>query len=379
MILRPSGIVIGGKLELGLELVMDGPHIAEVRPHTGKPENFVLSPAFVNAHSHLEYRGLIDAVDGDDYWTWIREITRLKPLQSPEEVRRDAHLAATENRKTGVALIAEHSDRPFAGEALAAHGVGGILFQEVITLAEHADPAEKLRQVEERAQSQRAAFGGPVALTPHAPYTVDPTTLAGFSRGPISIHVAESIWENELYSSHSGPIADLYRRLEIPLPSLARSATAYLDSLGLVRPGVQFVHGCALDGDDLDLIAERGVSVAHCPRSNARLRCPTAPIRELLDRGVQVGIGLDSPASSGPIGMFAEMRAAREANPSVTPEEIWLMATEMGARSLPGVCRQDWSIAPGSSVPLIKVFCSDARTTESLLNATPDQVKFVDL
>jgi len=379
VILRPSGVVIGGKLELGLELVLDGPRIDEVRPHTGKPDPYVLSPAFVNAHSHLEYRGLIDAVEGDDYWAWIREITRLKPLQDLEQVRRDAHLAASENRRTGVALIAEHSDRPFAGEALAARGVGGILFQEVITLAEHADPTEKLRQVEERAQSQRVAFGGPVALTPHAPYTVDAKTLATFAQGPVSIHVAESACENELYSSNSGPIADLYRRLEIPLPPRHRSATAYLDSLGLVRPGVQFVHGCALDGDDIDLIAERGVSVAHCPRSNARLRCPTAPIRELLDRGVQVGIGLDSPASSGPIDMFSEMRAAREANPTVTAEEIWLMATEMGARSLPGVAKQDWRIAPGSSVPLIKVFCPDARTTESLLEAAPEQVEFVVL
>ena len=81
----------------------------------------------------------------------------------------------------------------------------------------------------------------------------------------------------------------------------------------------------------IELIAERGCTVAHCPRSNSALGCPTAPIGVLLDMGVRVGIGMDSAASSGMIDMFAEMRetvrTSRETSRPLTEEEVWHMAT----------------------------------------------------
>ncbi|MBC8063981.1 MAG: hypothetical protein H7Y17_04070, partial [Chlorobia bacterium] len=75
MIVRPYGIVQSGSLQLGLEILLHGNQITEVRPHTGIPENFVVSPAFVNAHSHLEYRGMQGKLKSEEYWSWIREIT----------------------------------------------------------------------------------------------------------------------------------------------------------------------------------------------------------------------------------------------------------------------------------------------------------------
>jgi cytosine/adenosine deaminase-related metal-dependent hydrolase len=126
-------------------------------------------------------------------------------------------------------------------------------------------------------------------------------------------------------------------------------------------------------------MAKVGVRAAHCPRSNKRLQCPYAPIREMLDVGVLVGLGMDSPASGSTIDMFAEMRAAlklsQERRAPLSPEEVWNMATTMGALSLG---TSDWKIQKGSHVPLIQIWISDAASTKDLIQkSSPELVRWV--
>lgn len=359
---------------------MDG-QIVEVRPHTGIPELYVVSPAFVNAHSHLEYRGLQGAIEEREFWPWIREITRLKPEQDLGQVRSDTHLAALENRRTGVALIGEHSDRPYSGEAMAKAGLQGVIFQEVITLLEREAPEEKLASVAEKAEHQRKAFAGDVQLNPHAIYTVDPGTLRKFgeSKSPISLHLAETPDESAFTKSGEGPIAEFYRNTGVPFEPTGLSAFGAAKLYGLVRPGAQLVHCCDLSDAEIEELSGSGATVAHCPGSNAALGCPPAKVREMLDARIDVGLGLDSPASSGPIDMFEEMRCALKAslrrNAPVLAEEVWRMATSMGARSL-GF--QGWDIRRDSSVPLIKIHIPDALETEDLIErCSPGMVEWL--
>lgn len=383
MIVRPYGIVIDGRLELGLELEMHGGTIVAVRPHTGVPEPFVVSAAFVNAHSHFEYLGLEGKVAGDAYWPWIRELTRMKAEQSGEQVRADARRAARLNRATGVALVAEHSDRPGSAEAMAAEGLEGVLFQELITVREYGRPEEKVRMVEARAEANRAAFGGLVVCNPHAYHTLSPGPLASLGRSghPLSIHVAETEAESQLTRFGEGPIADFYRLEGIPVEPTGKGVVATLSDLGCARPGVQFVHCCSLEEGDVERLAEAGVTVAHCPRSNARLSCPEAPVREMLDAGIAVGLGLDSAASSGPIDMFAEMRAALDASRRrgrpVGAEEVWRMATEMGRDAVP-TPHSGWRIEEGAHVPLIALHVPDATEIEELIErGAPEKVEWL--
>ncbi|MFZ4508784.1 MAG: amidohydrolase family protein [Fimbriimonas sp.] len=384
MILRPYGLVIGGVLETGLELVLDGDRIDEIRPHTGLPGPFVVSPAFVNAHSHLEYRSMLGAIDAPEYLPWIRELIRLKALESDDQVREACHLAARENRATGVAWIGEHSDRPFAGEALAAEGIGGAIFQEVITFFQLERRLEILAEVEARAERNRHSFSGTVTLSPHAFHTVDPDTLTeiGQRGDPVSIHLAESKLENQLLQKREGLLADPWRVEGLKRFPIGISVVEALRLVGLVRPGVQFVHACDVSDQDIASMAEGGVTVAHCPRSNVRLRCPIAPVRRMLEAGINVGLGLDSVASSGEIDMFAEMRAALtagyELGQPLTAEQVWQMATTKGHQSFGPATDRVWDIEVGSTVPLIKIGVSDALWTEDLiLNGTIDSVGWV--
>ena len=365
-------------MRVGLEIEIDDGEIVEIRPNRGLADDFVLAPAFVNAHSHLEYRGLQGLVRAESYWPWLRELTAAKSRQPEDAVLEWALVAAGENRATGVALIGEHSDRPVSGLAIERHGLEGIIFQEVITVGE-ADPHRKLKQVQQRVAKNQAVFRGQVVPSPHAYWTVDEQTLSGFREGPLSVHVAESQLERECFVKGTGAMAEALASWEGPTKDLGLTAVLRLDALGLARPGTQFVHCCDLDDTEIALIAERRVSVAHCPRSNVRLQCPGAPMRELLAAGVQVGLGMDSPASGGPIDMFAEMRAAlnvaRQRGRPLTPEEVWTMATVSGAASLG---RPSWDIEVGSRAPLLKLHIGGAVCTEDLIcRGRPDLVEWV--
>lgn len=373
MRLRPYGIVLDGRLELGLEVELEHGRITHLGPQTGMPDPYVLSTAFVNAHSHLEYRGMLGKMPSGEYWPWIREITRLKPLQTPEEVAHDCLVAARENLATGVAAIGEHSDRPCSGAALAKVPLRGVIFQEVITSYMMDTRTERLTEIKANAEINRASFDGQVLLSPHTAFTVDHLTLAeiGASGQLFSIHVAETPLESQFTRDGSGPLGQGDRPSAIGFKPHGKSIVGTLDELGLVRKGAQFVHCCAIEPEDPALLAERGVTVAHCPRSNITLGCPIAPVRELLDAGVIVGLGLDSAASSGPIDLFAEMRAALEVSRfrgrPLLAEEVWRMATEMGARSIPGLDLPPWHIAVGESPPLIALDIPGALTVEDLI------------
>jgi len=437
--IRPYGVVIGGVLEFGLELAIVDGVIQDVRPHTGPAEPFVISPAFVNAHSHLEYRGMQDQIPHPEYYEWIYELSRLKPLETPEFVAAQCDLAALENRKTGVAWIGEHSDRLGSAAAMVKHGLGGWIFQEVITsgspdiaatmravqarlvtnnsfltdLYASSNPYQTLDVIDEHGPggSQTVARAsktlGPIvesqesesrrnpvvttaippigsSLNPHAYFTVDREILRQFgaSGEPSSIHVAETIHESNFTRTGTGPLAERRRSFGVPFEIYGLSVVQVLDELGVLRPGMQCVHCCDVDENDIAIMAKRGVTIAHCPRSNVRLQCPIAPVREFLDAGITVGLGMDSPASGGPIDMFTEMRStlavSRERGVPITAEEVWRMATSEGYKSFGKPSDEAWDIYIGSKTPLIKLHLLGGNNVSDLIKlSSPDLVSWI--
>jgi 5-methylthioadenosine/S-adenosylhomocysteine deaminase len=112
-------------------------------------------------------------------------------------------------------------------------------------------------------------------------------------------------------------------------------------------------HCVDVDDDEIVLLAEHSVGVAHCPRSNGILGCGVAPLRDLLAAGVAVGIATDSPASTPSFDLFEELRAAivaaraRERRPdALTAQTALELATVGGARVL-GLDGEVGSLAPG--------------------------------
>ncbi len=89
-----------------------------------------------------------------------------------------------------------------------------------------------------------------------------------------------------------------------------RSLVRYTQDLGLLSERMQVIHAIWVDGDDLDLIAENGAKVAHNPISNLRLGSGVMPLREMLERGISVSLGVDEAIADDAINMWSVMKTA---------------------------------------------------------------------
>ncbi len=127
---------------------------------------------------------------------------------------------------------------------------------------------------------------------------------------PLATHVAESRNEIEALATGSGPIAEAVARIGGSVPCLGDYPLARLQRDGCLGPDVVAIHAVEIGPAEIAILAGSGSPVAHCPRSNAQLGCGAAPVRALLDAGVAVGLGMDSPASALSFDMFEELRCA---------------------------------------------------------------------
>jgi 5-methylthioadenosine/S-adenosylhomocysteine deaminase len=125
-------------------------------------------------------------------------------------------------------------------------------------------------------------------------------------------------------------------------------------------------HCVHVDAEELDLIVEAGVGIAHCPRSNALLGCGIAPLSSFRAAGALVGIGTDSPASTPSFDAFEEMRAAlmaaraREQRPdALAAAETLELATLGSARAL-GLEAEIGSLEAGKRADLAVVSLADS-------------------
>jgi cytosine/adenosine deaminase-related metal-dependent hydrolase len=163
----------------------------------------------------------------------------------------------------------------------------------------------------------------------------------------------------EFLSTGRGTIRDLlYPAVGCPVPPprrRARSPIEYLDALGALAWRPLLVHAVHVDAADIRRMAKSGVSVAHCPRSNARLSGGVAPVADFLAQGIPVGLGTDSLAGVPTLDLWDEMRAAAAGQAGrLAPREILEMATLLGAAAL-GLADQVGSLALGKRADLIAV------------------------
>jgi 5-methylthioadenosine/S-adenosylhomocysteine deaminase len=352
--------VDGEPIEDGAVAIEDG-RIAAVgrREDLGEGERFAdaaILPGLVNAHTHLEYAVYAGFGDGLAFGPWLRVHIERKSRIGWDEFVAIARLGAAECLRCGVTTIADAS---FSGAALAAAaelGLAGYVGLEVFG----ADVEEALASLEER-REELAALETPVlrlAVSPHAPYSVSADLYrAVLDGGGFGItHVAESEDELRYLATGDGPIAAV-SEVEPPGTTPVR----HLAREGLLRPNVIAAHCVKVDEEEIALLAEHDVPVAHCPRSNAILGCGVAPLGELLGAGLRVGLGTDSPASTPSFDLFEELRAAvfaaraRAGRPDALSPEIALeLATLRSARAL-GLDDEVGSLAPGKRADLTVV------------------------
>lgn len=352
----------------------------------------ILCPGLVDAHCHLEWSLLDGLLPPAEFSRWLGRLLPLRPRLTPDDHRTAARFGALRALEAGTTTVSDSGPTGAGAQALAESGLRGLVHLEAFG-REAGDAADAAADVLlARAAELDAQIGprGRVGISPHAPYTVGPDywrallARAGDRERPWATHLAESAAEERVIASGDGPLGDLFAAGGLepgrwPGPAQA-GPVARAELAGVLRPGLVAAHCVRLGPGDPRRLAGAGVAVAHCPRSNLHLRCGRAPLEELRDAGVAVGLGTDSPASGGDYDLRAEARACRRAHAEVHPLDdgaLLRLITADAARAV-GMEATVGSLAPGLRADLLAVAPAGDRTApEGLLMDPRSTVEMV--
>lgn len=322
----------------------------------------VLLPGLVNAHTHAAMVLLRGRAENLPLGRWLR--STVWPLErrwvDPDYVRDGTTLAIAEMLRAGITCFADMHLWPdvVAQTAASLHmraSVGLVVTESATRWAATAD------EYIDRGMRLRDEYNGdPLVSThfaPHAPYSASDATLARVRRLadeldlPVAMHLHETAWE-----------------VEQSVQAHGRRPLARLAALGLASPQLVAIHMTQVDAADMDLLAEAGASVVHCPESNLKLGSGVCPVARLLGRGVRVALGTDGAASNNDLDLLAEARIAGLLSSGVAASpgdlvaaDLLRMATLEGARAL-GLGEETGSLEPGKWADLC---CVDLRAARS--------------
>jgi len=319
-------------------------------------DDAVLIPAFVNAHSHIEYAVYAGFGDGlGDFAEWITLHIERKARIGWDEYVDIARLGAAECLTSGIGTIGDCSYSGAAAVACSDLGLRANVYLEVFG----ADPAPALESFAARRERVQDSLSERVrpGISPHAPYSVSLELYrAAAELGlPVATHISESRAEVNYLTMGEGPWGN-YADLLVKPPGT--TGTRLLAEHGLLGPNVVAAHCVMVDAEEIALLASSRTAVAHCPRSNSALGCGVAPLAELRNADVRVGVGTDSPASAPSFDFFEELRnvlfaaRARARRPDVlSAADALELGTLGGARAL-GRGEEAGSLVPGKRADL---------------------------
>lgn len=298
-------------------------------------DSHALMPGLVNAHGHFAMtllRGIGELKSLED---WLKET--IWPLEhrwvDAQFVLDGAELAIAEMIASGTTCA---SDMYWFPDVVAQAAVNiGFRIQVAFPVTDHENAWAKsadecIHKGLALLDQQRDQDLVRVAFGPHSPYTVEQQTLnriqtlADELDTGIQIHMHETAAEVAAAQDRWGT-----------------SWVRHLQSLGLLTSNLQAVHMTQLDDEEIELVANAGTHVIHCPQSNLKLASGRCRVADLSNAGVNVCLGTDGAASNNSLDLFQEMRTAALIWKSSTNDaaaapaaDMLQMATIGGARAL---------------------------------------------
>ena len=320
-------------------------------------------PGLVNAHTHLELSGLRGRVaPAPAMPVWVDDLLA-RAAETGGHDRGAVVAAIDEIRRSGTVLVGDISNTLASIEPLLAAPLAAVVFREIIGF----DPADASAVARAAVDEISGTIGGHkvrTSLAAHAPYSTAPalfeaigTELDRWPDLPASVHLAESPDEIEFLRSGTGRWRCLLERLGAWAPRWTPpqcGPVAFLERVGWLDARVLVVHGVHLDDTELATLAQAGVTLVTCPRSNEWTGAGRAPVARFFASGVRLAVGTDSLASTPDLNLFAELAAMRSLAPAVSAADLLRSATLHGALAL-GYGDEFGSIAPGKSAELIAV------------------------
>ncbi len=346
----------------GVDVLIEGKRIKSIGKAIPVPQGctvidasrHVVMPGLVNTHHHF-YQTLtrnVPAVQDAKLFDWLVYLYEVWKGIDEEAVYWSSMLAMAELAKTGCTLSTDHHylyPRTFTGDlpgiqfkAASEIGLrfaptrgsmslskkdGGLPPDSVVQDEDEilAQSEDALRKHHDRSPDSMRR----VALAPCSPFSVseksmrDAADLARRYGARLHTHLAETADETDFC-----------------MQTLGRRPLRVMEDNGFVGKDVWYAHGIHFNDEELDLLASTGTGVAHCPSSNMRLGSGICRVREMLDRGVNVGLAVDGSASNDASDMLGEARQAlllqrvRYGSGGINAREVLGVATIGGARIL---------------------------------------------
>ena len=287
----------------------------------------LLMPGFKNAHTHSGMTAMRSYADGLPLQEWLE--TKIFPMEANmtgEDVALLTKLAIMEYVTSGVTSIMDMYLTPYTiAEACVECGMRVVQVSGINkfgpSLEEFEDRFLKING-KNPLSTQLMGF--------HAEYTCDPELLKSLS------DLAHK-YKQPMYTHNSETESEVKGCIE----RYGVTPTVYLDSLGLFDFGGGGYHCVHLTDEDIDIFKRRNMSVISNPGSNTKLASGVAPIKKLMDNGINIALGTDGPSSNNCLDMFREMflvtglAKLREKDAAVVDGlEVLKMATKNGAKAM---------------------------------------------
>ena len=294
-----------------------------------------LIPGLVNAHTHASMTLLRGLADDQRLDVWL--LGYIMPVErefvTPKFCELGTLIACAEMIRGGITAFADmYYFEDAVARATAEAGMRAICSQTILRF-----PSPDAESFEDSLRSAREFIARwkdhhliIPSIGPHSAYSTTETILKECIKislefdVPINIHIAETMDEQEQWRKNYG------------MPVIP-----WLKKLGLFEAEVIAHHCVHVDAGEIHTLEHAKVGVTHNPSSNLKLASGFAPLTQMLDEGLDVGIGTDGPASNNDLDMFEEMRLASfiaktvADNPTVLPARQTLaLATIIGARAL---------------------------------------------
>lgn len=353
-VFNPGALAIKGTAieAVGLEVdILRDYSAALIHDSKGK----ILMPGFVNAHTHVPMallRGLADDLRLD-VWLMGYMMPVEREFVSPDFVSLGTRLACSEMIRSGITSFADmYYFEEDVAKATAEIGMRAVCSQTVLKF-----PTPDAQFFEESLEMSRDFISRwknhdliVPSVAPHAPYTCTPeilratAALAAEFDVPLHTHLAETAVEVE----------NMRRENRMPV-------IPYVKKQNLFDAKVLAAHCVHVDDGEMHTLLHSGAGIAHNPSSNLKLSSGVAPVKRMLDIGLNVGIGTDGPASNNDLDMFEEMRLTSflqkgySGDPTTLPARTTLlMATRLGAQAL-HIGHLTGSLEPGKRADLILI------------------------
>jgi 5-methylthioadenosine/S-adenosylhomocysteine deaminase len=295
----------------------------------------IIVPGLINGHTHIPmtlFRGLADDLDLQDWLTKYIFPAEAKNV-SEEFVRAGTRLGLAEMIRGGTTTYCDmyYFEDAIADETAKA-GVRGVLGETVIDfpVADNKTNAEAMAYVEKFVQKWKGHDLIVPAIAPHAPYTVSEEHLKAVrafsdrTGAPIVTHISET-----------------KREVDDSLKAKGATPVDYLARIGFLNDRVIAAHMVWPNPNEIAILKRSGVGVVHNPQSNMKLASGVAPVPQMIQEGLRIGLGTDGAASNNDLNMWEEMDTVAKlhkvfsGDPKViSAEQAFELATIRGAQAL---------------------------------------------